>query len=222
VVGVQPFGGEGLSGTGPKAGGPMYLPRLRRGAVPALALGADTADHPLARLMQWARRSRQPEVAQYCARWMATASPAAIELPGPTGERNTYLQLPRGRAFCAGPGASDLLRQFAAIIASGSRAVLAAGAAASELLDLLPAELRQGVEVVPDIDDCQVAIVLAAAPLAGELRRRLAAREGARVRVVEPLADGLYPPQALLHERSLSINTTAAGGNASLMTLAPA
>ncbi|MGC6633405.1 aldehyde dehydrogenase, partial [Escherichia coli] len=28
VVGVQPFGGEGLSGTGPKAGGPAYLYRL--------------------------------------------------------------------------------------------------------------------------------------------------------------------------------------------------
>ena len=30
VVGVQPFGGEGLSGTGPKAGGPHYLRRLVR------------------------------------------------------------------------------------------------------------------------------------------------------------------------------------------------
>ena len=28
VVGVQPFGGEGLSGTGPKAGGPRYLQRF--------------------------------------------------------------------------------------------------------------------------------------------------------------------------------------------------
>ena len=34
VVGVQPFGGRGLSGTGPKAGGPLYLGRLLR-AVPA-------------------------------------------------------------------------------------------------------------------------------------------------------------------------------------------
>ena len=43
VVGVQPFGGEGLSGTGPKAGGPLYLYRLlaRRPAdVMARALGA--------------------------------------------------------------------------------------------------------------------------------------------------------------------------------------
>jgi RHH-type proline utilization regulon transcriptional repressor/proline dehydrogenase/delta 1-pyrroline-5-carboxylate dehydrogenase len=28
VVGVQPFGGQGLSGTGPKAGGPHYLHRF--------------------------------------------------------------------------------------------------------------------------------------------------------------------------------------------------
>jgi len=34
VVGVQPFGGHGLSGTGPKAGGPLYLHRLVRGAAP--------------------------------------------------------------------------------------------------------------------------------------------------------------------------------------------
>ncbi len=32
VVGVQPFGGEGLSGTGPKAGGPLYIRRLLRDA----------------------------------------------------------------------------------------------------------------------------------------------------------------------------------------------
>ena len=38
VVGVQPFGGRGLSGTGPKAGGPLYLHRLlAHGPRPALA-----------------------------------------------------------------------------------------------------------------------------------------------------------------------------------------
>ena len=33
VVGSQPFGGEGLSGTGPKAGGPHYLRRFRKSAT---------------------------------------------------------------------------------------------------------------------------------------------------------------------------------------------
>ncbi len=34
VVGVQPFGGHGLSGTGPKAGGPLYLYRLSKASTP--------------------------------------------------------------------------------------------------------------------------------------------------------------------------------------------
>ena len=44
VVGVQPFGGEGLSGTGPKAGGPNYLPRFaaeRTVTVDITAQGGD-------------------------------------------------------------------------------------------------------------------------------------------------------------------------------------
>jgi RHH-type proline utilization regulon transcriptional repressor/proline dehydrogenase/delta 1-pyrroline-5-carboxylate dehydrogenase len=46
VVGVQPFGGEGLSGTGPKAGGPHYLPRFaveRALSVNTAAAGGNAA-----------------------------------------------------------------------------------------------------------------------------------------------------------------------------------
>ncbi|MCS6987744.1 MAG: bifunctional proline dehydrogenase/L-glutamate gamma-semialdehyde dehydrogenase PutA [Sphingomonadaceae bacterium] len=46
VVGSQPFGGEGLSGTGPKAGGPFYLPRFcveRVTSVDLAAGGGNTA-----------------------------------------------------------------------------------------------------------------------------------------------------------------------------------
>ena len=46
VVGVQPFGGEGLSGTGPKAGGPRYLHRFaleRSVAVDTTASGGNAA-----------------------------------------------------------------------------------------------------------------------------------------------------------------------------------
>ena len=46
VVGVQPFGGEGLSGTGPKAGGPRYLHRFaveRSLSVDTTASGGNAA-----------------------------------------------------------------------------------------------------------------------------------------------------------------------------------
>lgn len=45
IVGVQPFGGEGLSGTGPKAGGPNYLTRLcveRSISINTTAAGGNT------------------------------------------------------------------------------------------------------------------------------------------------------------------------------------
>ncbi len=41
VVGCQPFGGEGLSGTGPKAGGPLYPWRFRKGGNPMAAAVRD-------------------------------------------------------------------------------------------------------------------------------------------------------------------------------------
>jgi RHH-type proline utilization regulon transcriptional repressor/proline dehydrogenase/delta 1-pyrroline-5-carboxylate dehydrogenase len=46
VVGTQPFGGQGLSGTGPKAGGPHYLPRFAQEKVISInttATGGNTA-----------------------------------------------------------------------------------------------------------------------------------------------------------------------------------
>ncbi|MBK1668516.1 hypothetical protein CKO28_10775 [Rhodovibrio sodomensis] len=49
IVGVQPFGGQGLSGTGPKAGGPLYLERFVRetGGDGAVATPADAAGTPV-------------------------------------------------------------------------------------------------------------------------------------------------------------------------------
>ncbi len=46
TVGVQPFGGEGLSGTGPKAGGPHYLLRFvteRTLTINTAAIGGNVA-----------------------------------------------------------------------------------------------------------------------------------------------------------------------------------
>ena len=59
TVGVQPFGGSRLSGTGPKAGGPLYLSRLTAEPAPG-ALdgvdGADASDRRRPRLWRLARR----------------------------------------------------------------------------------------------------------------------------------------------------------------------
>ncbi|HAQ33850.1 MAG: bifunctional proline dehydrogenase/L-glutamate gamma-semialdehyde dehydrogenase [Maricaulis sp.] len=50
VVGVQPFGGEGLSGTGPKAGGPHYLTRLAAERTITVNISAQGGDPELLNL----------------------------------------------------------------------------------------------------------------------------------------------------------------------------
>jgi RHH-type proline utilization regulon transcriptional repressor/proline dehydrogenase/delta 1-pyrroline-5-carboxylate dehydrogenase len=50
VVGVQPFGGVGLSGTGPKAGGPHYLPRFAAERVVSVNTAAQGGDPALLNL----------------------------------------------------------------------------------------------------------------------------------------------------------------------------
>lgn len=50
VVGVQPFGGSGLSGTGPKAGGPNYLPRFAEERAVSNNIAAQGGDPQLRNL----------------------------------------------------------------------------------------------------------------------------------------------------------------------------
>ena len=50
VVGVQPFGGEGLSGTGPKAGGPYALTRYALERATSINIAAQGGDPSLMNL----------------------------------------------------------------------------------------------------------------------------------------------------------------------------
>src|SRR5690606_15912307 len=61
VVGVQPFGGEGLSGTGPKAGGPLYLRRLLASAPPGMSLDERLLEGPTGERNTW-RVVPRPEI----------------------------------------------------------------------------------------------------------------------------------------------------------------
>jgi RHH-type proline utilization regulon transcriptional repressor/proline dehydrogenase/delta 1-pyrroline-5-carboxylate dehydrogenase len=225
VVGVQPFGGEGLSGTGPKAGGPLYLERLRRAQhalLDPVSLGAQrevpVVLDALMALGEWG----DPVLAKRCNE-LAALTPLActIELPGPTGETNRQTFHPRRTVWCEADNRTALLEQLAVVFATGNRAVCA-----QRMQPLLPSDLpdavRASIDVVPDPVVGDVDLALCALPAqAAQLRRLLAARDGARTRVVTPI-HGEYPLIWLVVERVVTVNTAAAGGNASLMTLEPA
>ena len=163
IVGEQPFGGEGLSGTGPKAGGPNYLARLSRGDLSTSSFIANRVIH----------------------------------LPGPTGEQNTLRYVSRGRLLCAGGDDElDLTRQMLRANETGNVPVFLG---TKSLEQALADETLDGV-----IGDGQVRQYLALA---------LARRPGP----ILPLLSMNDSDDRYMLERVVSIDTTAAGGNASLL-----
>lgn len=118
VVGSQPFGGEGLSGTGPKAGGPLYLGRFYAPEPVSVAGVWTEAAVPV---LPEAREAQLDE----------------IFLPGPTGELNRLTRHVRGPILCLGPGREAAAAQAAAVTALGGQAVQARGAVLPKALETL-------------------------------------------------------------------------------------
>jgi RHH-type transcriptional regulator, proline utilization regulon repressor / proline dehydrogenase / delta 1-pyrroline-5-carboxylate dehydrogenase len=236
VVGVQPFGGHGLSGTGPKAGGPLYLHRLvatdvERGRPPPLAVRAAPLAHESVTaayrdfLVARGFAAAAARVEQY----MARSNVGTVqELPGPVGERNVYVLKPRGRIVAIADSALGTLVQLGAILATGNRALIETANPAAQILADLPRAIAARIEIVPD---WQAAGEIAALLFAGDqaalqqLNQQAARRDGPIVSVhgarSAGLADGSedYALELLLAEVSISTNTAAAGGNAKLMTI---
>jgi len=240
VVGVQPFGGEGLSGTGPKAGGPLYLYRLLS-TRPTDAIGRhfqqqdgdgkpDRTLHeqlikPLHSLKAWAESNQQADLAALCSQFAGQSqSGIARLLPGPTGERNSYTILPREHVLCLADNEADLLAQLAAVLAVGSSAVWVDGEPGKGLRGRLPKELQAKVKLVADWNKDEVAFdAVIHHGDSDQLRgvcQQVAKRAGAIVGV-HGLSSGDHQIalERLVIERAVSVNTAAAGGNASLMTI---
>ena len=246
VVGVQPFGGMGLSGTGPKAGGPLYLYRLVQGqpnaALAPLPRAQASAPVPAQQLLASLQTTVVAGVEQsgrICAEALAASRlGTSVLLNGPTGESNRYRLLARGPVWALPRTPLGLVHQVAAALATGNpcHVVLPAqdNGCAAAWQALRAAAGDAGVAWLHSADDqswgdAQAPITALLFEGDGDalvgITTAVAARAGAIVRVESRSSEALhaghgYDLAALLHEQSISTNTAAAGGNAQLMTMA--
>jgi RHH-type proline utilization regulon transcriptional repressor/proline dehydrogenase/delta 1-pyrroline-5-carboxylate dehydrogenase len=147
-------------------------------------------------------------------------------LPGPTGEANLYTVLPREDVLCLAPeganGDADRLHQLAAVLAVGAQAIWPASA--RTLAERLPLDVQEHISLAADWQQGSVHFDAVlhhgdATSLLATLAA-VAARPGPIVPVHgAPSGERRVPLERLVVERSLSINTAAAGGNASLMAI---
>ena len=132
--------------------------------------------------------------------------------------------LPREHVLCLADDETDLLTQLAAVMAVGSTAVVPENELSKPLYKRLPKDVQARIQVVSDWSKDEVLIdaVLHHGD-SDQLRaicEQVAQRSGAIVGV-HGLSKGEtgIALERLVIERALSVNTAAAGGNASLMTI---
>ena len=194
VVGSQPFGGDGLSGTGPKAGGPKYIRRFMKPDVlsnPAVA-GKNASLDSVEQAFELIKNTLKNEL-------------ESQQLPGPTGESNQWTLHPRGRVLCLGPSLEDAKAQLEAARALGCQAVAVAPGFKEGINGTI------AVETLAQISNLDA--VVSFADNAGEIRKALAEREGQIVPLLSEKEFALW----LTREKHVCIDTTAAGGNAALL-----
>ncbi len=244
IVGSQPFGGEGLSGTGPKAGGPNYVNRFRRTEPPAehpapkagpvdVAIEAGRVAAALAALdaTAWAARNDRVQVLRRALNGAGALVRRAVnaaaafdnghfELPGPTGESNRMSMPPKGSVLCLGPEIETALAQAAQALAAGCPVLIVAPGAAAASAPLIrvgaPVAGIDGSAAPEALVDARGLVTVAAAGDSAwtrGLRRALAGRDG-RIVLLET---EVICPARFYAERHICIDTTAAGGNTSLL-----
>ena len=161
VVGVQPFGGEGLSGTGPKAGGPLYIQRLQQ--APKNTSYVSTLPRNFFEKNKNVNQPLHQTLKDYC-HYLETIQPTHIikacrdyeahsllgltqVLPGPTGEHNEYRLKPRGTVLCIASSLQGIQLQIAAVLASGNQALLIRNEYIEDFFEQLPLTVKACVRI---------------------------------------------------------------------------
>ena len=209
IVGSQPFGGHGLSGTGPKAGGALYLSKFvtdsssdaAMDVVKAERIAAITAAIPAELAATWQRVLQATTALNF----------SSQSLPSPTGERNEYRQIPRGTVACLGGlKETDLAEQVLSALLCGNHVQVVD--APSWLSNLKACGNITQVNII-DLSRLSAIALFGNAELQRAWQRKLAQHEG----IVIPLMTALHEVTALVHEVHVCTDTTAAGGNAELL-----
>jgi RHH-type proline utilization regulon transcriptional repressor/proline dehydrogenase/delta 1-pyrroline-5-carboxylate dehydrogenase len=270
IVGVQPFGGHGLSGTGPKAGGPAYVYRLARqkptesGDSQSLDFdfsGGNEAEAAAMSVLDTVNKFKEESVVERAGmirRLIAilvgdseinlpealisqvevmivealAGQSEPVSLPGPTGELNQLILEPRGTLLCvqhSSVHAAAGIRQLVAALLCGNSVVHVATHAfdLTTLMEqvglgkiytrvaLMASESLEALVMAPALDGVAVS---APESLVCWIDGVLAKRAGPLLPlIVETTGPGLMPRFVI--EKAVSNNTTASGGNASLLAM---
>lgn len=206
IVGSQPFGGEGLSGTGPKAGGPHYLANLfKPESVESdwQATASSNADDVKA---AWS---------QLKARFAPSERELELDCPGVTGESNLLYRAGRGHWLAAGD--RQCWQQAVAAAKAGNPTLVVCGVQPEFEIDpelpILHLEQELQANLIGELGGLAGVSLSAAPEYLRAARQALISETGA----IKPLLTDVSNSVRHYREQHICEDTTASGGNAALM-----
>ena len=225
IVGSQPFGGEGLSGTGPKAGGPHYLPRFYRPMLSCINNQTSSNEQNNDPLVPGTTISKiQKTLDSLEVPIETTDNQRQWLLPGPTGESNQLSLHARGRVLVIANNAKACHALAISALSAGC-AVLAVCSEKMELKDIESTYSDKTLAVIhaafdtnqlADLENIDAVAFAGTVTDAIKLRKAMAKRPGRILPLIAHSDDTLR----FSTERHVCIDTTAAGGNATLLASA--
>ena len=236
IVGSQPFGGEGLSGTGPKAGGLHALHGYSRNVqygktseqimtlcdghvdVTSLIKPSLSFDEKLIKKLRQEFFSVDTQFFEFLHETVNTYT-LKHSLPGPTGESNELSYQAKGAALCLGPSSADALVQTIMSLALGNSAISLITQKNYSSLIKLGFEKDNIFRLINGpssilFNSKQYDTILFFGDLLS-VKREL----GNRREEIIPVMNSIYEPWQLVNERVVTVDTTASGGNANLLAL---
>ena len=236
IVGSQPFGGEGLSGTGPKAGGLHalhgYSRNLQHGKTSEQIMKLYDGHVEVNSLIKpslsfdekFIKKLRQEFFsidAQFFEFLHETVTTYALKhsLPSPTGETNELSYQAKGAALCLGPSSADALIQTIMALALGNSAISLITQKNYSSLIKLGFDKNNIIRLIngPNsnlFNSKKYDTILYFGDLLS-VEREL---ENKREEII-PIMNSIYEPWQLVKERVITVDTTASGGNANLLAL---
>ena len=236
IVGSQPFGGEGLSGTGPKAGGPHALHGYSRSVstgrvsnqkltlsdttfnIGDIEKSSPMINDDMVKKLRQEFSSLGGEFFNFLTETIESYN-SIISLPGPTGESNELTYQAKGCVLCFGPSETDSIKQTILALALGNSVISQINSKVfSSLVDIgFNKNSITRLEGMPSNEIFENnhyhAIMYFGDALSVE--RIL---ENKREEII-PIVSSIYEPWQLVKERVISVDTTASGGNANLLAL---
>lgn len=206
IVGSQPFGGEGLSGTGPKAGGPHYLANLFKpeSVKSDWQPTTDMGDNELK--SAWSQLKE---------RFKPSERELELACPGVTGESNQLYRA--GRGYWLAAGDKQCWQQAIAAAKAGNPTLVVCAEkpdfAIEPNLPIQHLQRELSASNLGQLDDLAGVSLSAAPEYLRAARQALISETGA----IKPLLTDVADSVRHYREQHICEDTTASGGNAALM-----